>query len=80
VVCFILLRGSRTVVAVAFEQVDRAPYGKACADSGDEGLQYVDCAVEEFHCIDLLMFILGKMKTPSGWDGAKRVEIKPNRD
>ena len=45
------------VVAVAFEQVDRAPYGKACADGGDEGLQYVDCAVEEFHCVDLLDFM-----------------------
>lgn len=48
------------VVAVAFEQVDRAPYGKACADGGDEGLQYVDCAVEEFHCVDLMLLFLEK--------------------
>ena len=46
------------VVAVAFEQVDRAPYGKACADGGDEGLQYVDCAVEEFHFVDLLLLFV----------------------
>jgi len=33
---------------------------------GDEGLQYVDYAVEEFHCVDLLLLILGKRKHHPG--------------
>lgn len=54
------------VVAVAFEQVDVAPYGKTCADGGDEGLQYVDCIVEEFHCVDLQLLKLGERKHHPG--------------
>jgi hypothetical protein len=58
------------VVAVAFEQVDGAPYGKTCADGDDEGSQYVDCVFEEFHCADLLLLFWGKENTIR-WDGVE---------
>ena len=37
------------IVAVTFQQVDRAPDTKTGTESHDESLQYTDCAVEKCH-------------------------------
>ena len=39
------------VVAVTFEQVDRAPDCEAGTEGDDEGLEDVNCAVKEIHNI-----------------------------
>ena len=39
------------VVAVAFEQVDRAPDCEAGTEGDDEGLEDINCAVKEIHNI-----------------------------
>ena len=38
---------ARVIVAVTFQQVDRAPDTKAGTECHDECLQYTDCAVEK---------------------------------
>ena len=42
------------IIAVTFQQIDSAPDAKAGTESHDEGLQYIDCAVEECHNFFLL--------------------------
>ena len=37
------------IVAVTFQQVDRAPNTKTGSKSHDESLQYTDCTVEKCH-------------------------------
>ena len=43
--------GAGVVVAVAFEQVDRAPDCEAGTEGDDEGLEDINCAVKEIHNI-----------------------------
>ena len=42
---------ARVVVAVTFQQVDYAPDAKTGSEGNDEGLQHIDCAIEEIHIL-----------------------------
>jgi hypothetical protein len=41
--------GTGVVVAVAFEKVDSSPDGETGSEGDNEGLEYIDCTVEEIH-------------------------------
>ena len=43
--------GARVIIAVAFEEVDRAPDCEASTEGDDEGLENVDSRVKEIHNI-----------------------------
>lgn len=37
--------------SVALQQVDHAPNAKTSSEGNDEGLQHIDCAIEEIHIL-----------------------------
>lgn len=41
----------RIVISVTFQKVDHAPDAKAGSEGNDEGLQHIDCAIEEIHIL-----------------------------
>ena len=41
--------GTGVIVAVAFEQIDRAPDAKTGAESNHESLKHSDCSLEKCH-------------------------------
>ena len=43
--------GAGIVISVALQQVDHAPNAKTGSEGNDEGLQYIDCAIEEIHIL-----------------------------
>ena len=38
---------ARIIISVALQQVDHAPNAKTGSEGNDEGLQHIDCAIEE---------------------------------
>lgn len=60
-------RGNETnPQAEGFRTLEKTSPNNSAAQLGDgehEGLQYVDCAVEESHCVDLLLLFWGKENT-----------------
>lgn len=49
---------ARIIISVAFQQVDYAPDAKTGSEGNDEGLQHIDCAIEEIHilCAGIVSF------------------------
>ena len=47
--------GTGVIVAVALQQIDRAPDAETSTECDDESLQYLDCTVEKFHNKFLLL-------------------------
>ena len=43
--------GARVIIAIAFEEVDRAPNGEAGTESDNEGLENINGRVKEIHNI-----------------------------
>lgn len=41
----------RIIISVALQQVDHAPDAKTGSEGNDEGLQHIDCAIEEIHIL-----------------------------
>lgn len=41
----------RIIISVTFQQVDYAPDAKTGSEGNDEGLQHIDCAIEEIHIL-----------------------------
>ena len=41
----------RIIISVTFQQVDHAPDAKTGSEGNDEGLQHIDCAIEEIHSL-----------------------------
>jgi hypothetical protein len=41
----------RIVISVTFQKVDHAPDAKTGSEGNDEGLQHIDCAIEEIHIL-----------------------------
>ena len=41
----------RIIISVTFQKVDHAPDAKTCSEGNDEGLQHIDCAIEEIHIL-----------------------------
>ena len=41
----------RIIISVTFQQVDHAPDAKTGSEGNDEGLQHIDCAIEEIHIL-----------------------------
>lgn len=39
------------IISVTFQQVDHAPNAKTGSEGNDEGLQNIDCAIEEIHIL-----------------------------
>ena len=39
------------IISVALQQVDHAPNAKTSSEGNDEGLQHIDCAIEEIHIL-----------------------------
>ena len=39
------------IISVTFQQVDHAPNAKTGSEGNDEGLQHIDCAIEEIHIL-----------------------------
>ena len=48
----------RIIISVTFQQVDHAPDAKTGSEGNDEGLQHIDCAIEEIHslCAGIVSF------------------------
>ena len=46
------------IISVTFQQVDHAPDAKTGSEGNDEGLQNIDCAIEEIHilCAGIVSF------------------------
>ena len=46
------------IISVTFQQVDHAPDAKTGSEGNDEGLQHIDCAIEEIHslCAGIVSF------------------------
>ncbi len=44
-----LALGSGIVIAISFQEVNRAPNGETCAQGNHEGLENIDCTVKEIH-------------------------------
>ena len=44
-----LALGSGIVIAISFQEVDRAPNGETCAQGNHEGLENIDGRVKEIH-------------------------------
>lgn len=46
------------VISVTFQKVDHAPDAKTGSEGNDEGLQHIDCAIEEIHilCAGIVSF------------------------
>ena len=42
---------ARIIISVALQQVDHAPNAKTGSEGNDEGLQHIDCAIEEIHIL-----------------------------
>lgn len=42
---------ARIIISVALQQVDYAPDAKTGSEGNDEGLQHIDCAIEEIHIL-----------------------------
>ena len=42
---------ARIIISVALQQVDNAPNAKTGSEGNDEGLQHIDCAIEEIHIL-----------------------------
>lgn len=42
---------ARIIISVALQQVDHAPNAKTGSEGNDEGLQNIDCAIEEIHIL-----------------------------
>jgi hypothetical protein len=42
---------TRIIISVTFQQVDHAPDAKTGSEGNDEGLQHIDCAIEEIHIL-----------------------------
>lgn len=42
---------ARIIISVALQQVDHAPDAKTGSEGNDEGLQHIDCAIEEIHIL-----------------------------
>ena len=64
--------GTGVIVAVAFEQVDRAPDTKTGTKRHDESLQYTDCTVEKCHKVFPPLFA-----PPEAGDRVDRDEKSP---
>ena len=49
---------ARIIISVALQQVDHAPNAKTGSEGNDEGLQHIDCAIEEIHslCAGIVSF------------------------
>ena len=49
---------ARIVISVTFQKVDHAPDAKTGSEGNDEGLQHIDCAIEEIHilCAGIVSF------------------------
>ena len=49
---------ARIIISVALQQVDHAPDAKTGSEGNDEGLQNIDCAIEEIHilCAGIVSF------------------------
>ena len=43
--------GRRVILTVTFQKVDAAPDAKTGSEGNDEGLQNIDCAIEEIHIL-----------------------------
>ena len=41
----------RIIISVTFQKVDHAPDAKTGSEGNDEGLQHIDCAIEEIHIL-----------------------------
>jgi len=55
----------RIIISVTFQQVDYAPDAKTGSEGNDEGLQNIDCAIEEIHilCAGIVSFMVFTMET-----------------
>ena len=42
---------ARIIISVTLQQVDEAPDAKTGSEGNDEGLQNIDCAIEEIHIL-----------------------------
>ena len=62
---------ARIIISVALQQVDHAPDAKTGSEGNDEGLQNIDCAIEEIHilCAGIvsLWFYDGNRKAGMSW-------------
>ena len=55
----------RIVISVTFQKVDHAPDAKTGSEGNDEGLQHIDCAIEEIHilCAGIVSFCFFVVET-----------------
>lgn len=61
----------RIIISVTFQKVDHAPDAKTGSEGNDEGLQHIDCAIEEIHilCAGIVSFWFcsGNRKAGMSW-------------
>ena len=59
--------GAGVVVAVALQQIDRAPHAEAGAQRHNEGLQNTDRAIEKCHILSSFKTVGGASAPPGKW-------------